>query len=221
MTVDFSLTAQCNHIVDGLQYWGFDGMSQDQSYFLENDSSFRNKFLKKMAYRVCPRCGGKGYYNDFHFEQNENIVNSLSKPVMVQGKEKLIQDLNKFLVTIMGENIFHNLYGVGYQQYIGTKIVPDTLERMKMLTISSLDYMKSLYNQQKTYQDVDPSESFSYVKDVEVFFDPTTPISLFISATLISEAGDQADTGFAVSTVPRSNLPEGVNSDVTSFTRLG
>lgn len=221
MPFDFDLTAICDHIVDGLQYWGFDSMTQEQNYFLQNDSTYRNQFLKKMAYRVCPRCGGKGYYSDIHFEKNKKLVNALSKPVVIRGRTKLIQDLDKFLKTIIGDNIFHHLYGVGYQQYIGTKIVSDTLERLKITTMVALDYTRALYIQQTTYQNVDPSEMFSYASNINVQYDPASPSSFFIAAELFSIADEKLIINYNIDVTVQKTLPEGMKSDVASFTRLG
>jgi len=217
MVFDFDLTTQCNHVVDGVQYWGFDLVTTEQSYFLNNDPTFRQKFLMQMMYDICPRCNGRGWYWDINITKNASTPNALSNPILIRGRALLKQEVTKFLTTIIGDNYFHPLYGIGYQSYIGTKILPETQEMLKIITVTGMDYYRSLQFQQQTYQTLDPAEKINSITNLDVMYDVTTsPSSFYISATITTESDEYVDINYVVSLEPSLGTKT-VTSDVVSM----
>ena len=219
MAFDFDLTCNCDHVVDGIQYWGFDLMSDQEQYFLENDSTFKQKFLKQMVYSICPRCNGRGWYYDFHFSKNDAFTNAATNPVTVRSRAKFRQETTKFLMTVMGDNIFHPLYGIGYFDFIGTKINDSTEDLLRIATINGLEYLRALFVQQKTYQDVGAEEVFTYISDLQVTYDLSAPTTFYINISVYNEASSVESIDYTKTVEQISGLPM-ITSDMTSLVTI-
>ena len=207
MIFDFDIQSPCNHFVDGIQYWGFDLVTSEQGYYLNNDPTFRQKFLNQMIYNICPRCNGRGQYWDIQITKNASTPNALSNPVLTRGRALLRQEVIKFLTTIIGDNFFHPLYGIGYQQYIGSKILPETQEMLKIITVTGMDYFRSLQFQQNTYQKLEPVEKINSINEINVMYDiNTAPSSFYISAKIVTESDEYVDINYVVSLEPRLGM---------------
>ena len=220
MSFDLNLNCKCNHMVDGLQYWSFDMMTANQSFMIESNIDFRNRFMKEMSLRICPRCNGQGWYYDIFFNSTDNLTESLATPALIQGRDKLRQDVTKFLQTLYGDNKIHPLYGIGYQDFIGTKLTPGLDTLIQIRTTTGLDYLRSLYVQQKKEQPVSPSEQFQRLGSVNVDFDPSSPVAMLITAMIYSFDNQSVNVEYMIPLIPQPSIAL-VSSNVASFELLG
>ena len=220
MSFDFSVQAKCNHVVDGLEYFAFENIDMQTADLLNNNKDFKSLFMQKMNSRICPRCNGTGSYHDIFFVFEQNVPNSLSTPALIQGRLKLKQDVLKFLQTIYGDNPFHPEYGIGYQDWIGSKLKPESETLIEHRTISGLDYLRSLYVQQKMYQKVDPTEQFQRVDSVTVNIDPDSPTAMLVYANIYSFDQQMSTIDYVIPLLPNAST-EPLTSSMASFELLG
>ena len=219
MSFDLDLRCKCNHVVDGLQYWSFDLMSPDMKFKINSDADFRNAFMKEMSMRICPRCEGTGSYSDIFFNSNSNLPDSVAVPALIEGRNKLRQDVTKFMSTLYGDNKIHPMYGIGYQDFIGTKLTGGLDTLIQIRTTSGLDYLRSLYVQQKKEQTVTPSEMFQRLGTVTVDVDPTSPVAMYITAMIYSFDNQVVNIEYMIPLIPAPSF-EMSSSDVASFELL-
>jgi len=220
MPFDFDLKRQCDHLIDGVQYWGTDQVTTEMRLRLNSDSTFRNLFFQKMNARICPRCNGKGWFWDIHFNKNSDTPGALSSPSLIRGRAKLKQEVTKYLTTRYGDNPLHPDYGIGYQDFIGIKILPGTDVLLQIATKSGLNYLRTLYIQQSLMQAVPASERFSAIDSMEIIYDQDTLTKFYINATLISYDEEKTRIGYEVGLTPQDSMSN-YDSKVSSFELLG
>jgi len=211
MPFDFDIKSICNHLIDGVQYWGEDQINTELRLKLNSNPNFRRIFFQKMNARICPRCNGRGWYWDIHFEKNIKTPDALSYPVLIRGRAKLKQEVRKYLTTVIGDNKLYPQYGIGYQDFIGKKITDTTRTMLEVTTLSGLNYLRTLY-----IQYVPPSEQFSVIDNMEVIYDQNSLTAFFINATLVSMDEERSRISYEVDLIPTAAV-EPYTSRVSSF----
>jgi hypothetical protein len=98
-----------------------------------------NHIIDKKIYEseTCPRCYGKGYYYDIHF-------NRLGDAVLINGPLKLQQEMVKILLDKKNGNEFHKNWGSQVDQMIGSKNININKSKLEVMIRKSLDYLKNL-----------------------------------------------------------------------------
>jgi len=101
----------------------------------------------------CRMCHGRGELDDL----NTSTAKSL---IFISDRDKLRQDIDKIIVTVLNSNPFHQWYGTLLTEYIGKKI--SNLDRLRRrITIEvqdALEKLKDLQRQQETYQSLSDGE---------------------------------------------------------------
>lgn len=199
MSFEFDLRATCNHVVDEVQYWGYDFLTSEEYKFLQVNPEFRSKLMTTLAYDICPRCDGRGWYWDIQIARNESTPGALANPKLTRKNAKLKQEVTKMISTYLGDNPFHPFYGVGYQKFIGTRIIPGRTETdLWSLTDEAFTYLVGLHNQQKTYQTVDGEEVLASFDNMNVNYDPNSPTAFYINIFIRNAVNQSLDTSTKV-----------------------
>lgn len=111
----------------------------------------------------CRRCHGLRIEDDIRFSIQ-------GKPLIVEDNQKLIQDVNKFVFTILGSNPFHELIGTNAFLLIGEKFSNLTLTSLKLqqeITTTLQVYLERQISQ-ATVQEVTDAEFLYKIISVDI-----------------------------------------------------
>ena len=107
---------------------------------------------------------------------------------LVQGYNKVIQDLHKILLTPIGENLFHPGYGstIGYLSEGSSVNFNDFSRNVQESVYSALNGLIALQQYQVRRQILSPEETIMSINSVNVFLDETDPrlINVIANVTL-------------------------------------
>jgi hypothetical protein len=119
---------------------------------------------------LCPKCTGLKLNNDISYN-NLGLVN------IVQNEEKLLQEVKKGLLTLIGSNPFHIWYGTNINKLIGSKIFNiDTLRAYLIQEVNLfLDKYLDIQIKQGQYQAVSDRESYYQTLLVDLVPDEIDP----------------------------------------------
>jgi len=110
--------------------------------------------------------------------------------IQVSNEDKLIQDIKKFIRTILGSDPVAKWYGTSFEAIIGTKMFPDiTKTKIMNELVTGLSKFKSAQIQQEQYQTVSDYEFLDVVSDVNVQQSVTQPGLFTISFKVTSQSG--------------------------------
>lgn len=115
----------------------------------------------------CRICHGKTELDDIQFS-------TVGQLVFTKDREKLRQDIEKFLVTIITSNEFHPWYGTSLVDLIGRGIADyDSLRRQIINEIrTGIEKIIDLQRQQESYQVLSDAEVLLEFEDINLnFFD--------------------------------------------------
>ena len=146
---------------------------------------------------LCPKCSGFDLLFDYEYS-------NIGRPYQVINEEKLVQDMEKIILTIRGSSIYYPWYGTLLVSLPGSKQPGHIIKtRMQRDVAEALDNLKSLQEKQETFQPVSDREFLFQVQGVSVVEteDPTL-YRIFVRAQ--TQAGGDAnfsrplrfDTGF-------------------------
>lgn len=138
------------------------------------------------AVEDCPKCEGTSFYFDF-------AIDELGRAVIIQGDDKLTQDVVKGTLTVKGSNPYHPWYGTILDTLIGTKIAD--FEKLKLLISQDIQELfsniKDLQIQQSEVQDVVDKERIEQLISIQsVRPDPANPSFVSVSITYRNRAGN-------------------------------
>ena len=148
-----------------------------------------NHNLSNVQYTLntCPRCLGTGYYYDIKF-------NEAGQPIMVELVDKLVQTLEKFVLT--ENNDFHSEVAINAQQWLGESPISEIKAAIKF------ELSKSLITLMETQQGVPnlaTEAQIASIDSIEVFEDTDNPGSLDYAVTITTAAGNSRElTGTVV-----------------------
>jgi len=136
----------------------------------------------------CRRCGSLRIENDFYF-------NTLGRVVRVRDEAKLIQDVQKFIITVRGSNPFHTYIGTSIIQSIGAKLVDASFTQLTITQeiIDILDKLQRLQFQQQRVQLVTDREFLFRVVLIDVKQSEIDPTVFNIKVIAVNRAGDTAE----------------------------
>lgn len=118
----------------------------------------------------CRRAFGLRLENDVRFNKRGRVIT-------VKNEEKLLQDVEKFVVTIRGSNPYHPYVGSGLMGLIGTAYRSPDLVRLKLVqeVTDTLENLRDLQLQQDEYQYITEREFFAKLESVEMEQSPLDP----------------------------------------------
>lgn len=119
----------------------------------------------------CPKCRGVRILDDIKYT-SQGDIQTIDKEFL------LVQQVEKFIVTALGSNIFHNWMGTGIQNLVSSGIKDFEVIRQRVVeqVNSGIEKLKNVQRQlQSSNRKLDPGELFGQVVsiDVERSDDPT------------------------------------------------
>ena len=154
MGQDIKMFNACDHIVNG------------QSYDLP----------------LCPRCYGKGYYFDIHFDIS-------GKTVITSESNKLQQEILKIIIDEKYRNLFHPEWGSQAHNLIGSKNANINKSKLEIIIRNALEHLKSVQiNQQKQWNNLTDDEIIDQITDIEII--NIGPTGYHIKVMLSNKAGE-------------------------------
>lgn len=133
--------------------------------------------------RYCPKCNGLGVLDDLEYDETGKLKT-------VENEDKLVQDLRKIVITILGSNVSHPWYGTQLEEIIGTTGIPELIETNISAEIqTAVRNMKNLQSQQIVYQTVTDREFINVLNDLSVEQNTYDAGIWQVTAEIISQAG--------------------------------
>lgn len=134
----------------------------------------------------CPKCDGTSFHFDF-------AIDELGRAVVIEGEEKLTQDVVKGTLTIKGTNPYHPWYGTILNTLIGSKIAD--FEKLKLLISQDIQELfsniKDLQIQQSEVQEIADKERIEQLISIQSARpDPSNPSLVTVSITYRNRAGN-------------------------------
>jgi len=136
---------------------------------------------------TCPRCLGTGYYYDIRF-------NEAGKPLEVSLVDKLVQTLEKFVLT--ENNDFHPEVAINVQQWLGKSSISEIKAIIKFELSKSLMILMST---QRGVLSLSNESQIASIDSIEVFEDINNADRLDYAVTITTVAGSSRElTGTVV-----------------------
>lgn len=133
----------------------------------------------------CPKCGASGTIFDYEYTQTGKLVT-------VINESKLVQEMEKIVVTILGSSIFYPWYGTSIVNLIGGKLAGTvTQSAISSEIAASLSALKKLQEKQQRYQEVSDREFLESIKLIDVSPLDTDPTYLKVTVVTQSQAGGE------------------------------
>lgn len=115
-----------------------------------------------VAEQSCSKCRGNKDMADY-------CVNPIGSYLTVDRENKLIQDLKKIIVTILGSDKVATWYGTTFEKMIGQKMLFDyTKTRISGEIIEALTRLKNAQIKQEEYQEVTDNEFLDFISGIVV-----------------------------------------------------
>lgn len=92
---------------------------------------------KQYLANLCPKCLGKGYYYDIHFDES-------GQAVLATGTIKLQQEMLKIINDVKGDNLFYTKFGSEIHDFVGQKSTKLTSNKLEFMIRQSLEYLRAL-----------------------------------------------------------------------------
>lgn len=135
---------------------------------------------------VCPKCSGFDLQFDYEYS-------NIGRPLQVINESKLVQDMEKIVLTIKGSSIYYPWYGTLLVSMIGSKQPAHVVKiRFQREVAEALDNLKSLQEKQESYQVLTDREFLYQIQGVSVLeTDDPTLYKIFVRAQ--TQAGGTAE----------------------------
>ena len=177
--------------------WGYDLVKDSTRIDGGKKLYFRNQIksqedLFELTYHTissnCRRCRNLRIENDFYF-------NPLGRTVTVENEDKLLQDMQKFVLTIKGSNPFHRYIGTKIVEMIGAKITDSSFTVMTITQeiVDTLLILKDLQIQQEALQKITDREYLYRVIGVDVQQSGVDPSVFNVQIVAVNRAGETAE----------------------------
>lgn len=154
-------------------------MSQDVKFFNVCDH-----IVNKKVYHTaqCPRCYGKGYYLDVHFNDN-------GQSVLAAGNIKLQQETLKSIIDKKYDNQFNPIWGSRIHDLIGSKNLNINKSKLEVIVRETLSYLKHVQqNDNMEWEHMDNEEMLEYVESIDII--TLKPTGYHIKVELSNKEGD-------------------------------
>jgi hypothetical protein len=126
-------------------------------------------------------------------------IDQLGQYKTIKDSDKLIQDLKKIIITVLGSDPVATWYGTDFAAMIGTKIFPE-ITKTKILNeiVTVLSKLKSAQIQQEEYQTVTNLEFLNTIKSTSITQSTSDPSYFTVNVNITTQAN---------TVVPVSNVP--------------
>lgn len=146
-----------------------DVVSADRPFYVETNYKIKDyQPLIEAQYTTlstfCRKCAGINYVDDFIYVNDRDIRTC-------KDEELLLQLVEKYVVTKIGSNPFHDWIGTGLHTLIGTKITDSSLlkNRMTEQVSGAIEKLKNVQKQmQSTGRDMSPGELYGETLSIQV-----------------------------------------------------
>ena len=140
---------------------------------------------------TCKRCIGNGYYYDIKIGSDGDIL-------QVSGVNKLQQELEKIIITTIGDNTYHNLYGTDlHKSNLGLTSVESRETNIKTRIVNSVLRIKMLQTEEiRKGNSFSADELINNIQKIDVFDIYGSPTSIGYRVYIKTHAGIEiiADT---------------------------
>lgn len=134
---------------------------------------------------LCRKCYGLGILYDHQFDKAGRLI-------LLVFEQKLIQQVTKMLMTLLGSNPFVPGYGTSIPEIIYTAISdPGGLQQQLVTEVSlALEKQRNIHYYQTEVQYLDPREILDQLLNVDVLRSTTDPRVYYIQVQVSTLAGD-------------------------------
>ncbi|MNM81095.1 hypothetical protein D3C81_930830 [compost metagenome] len=163
-------------------------MSQDVRMFVMCNHIINGEVLEESR---CPRCYGKGYYFDIHFDEDGQTI--ISEKTL-----KLQQELLKITIEEKGENIFHPQWGdETRRRLIGSKNNPKAQNQIQVLVKDCIQYLQNVQiGNQTLFQNMTDEEIIATIDSINVI--KSSQVGYEVQVTVTSQAGETINYAFSL-----------------------
>jgi len=92
------------------------------------------------------------------------------RPVFIDGKDKLLQDLTHCILCPRGNNRFHQMYGSSVMMRIGYPIKPGTTAmNIQKSVVDAINYYMQIQTVQEKYQEIVPAEKVAHLGNEKIW----------------------------------------------------
>lgn len=123
-----------------------------------------NHLVNDVKYDIssCPRCYGKGYYFDIHFDV-------AGEAVLASGNVKLQQEVLKILIDEKYDNVFHQEWGSKIKTFVGSKNLNINKTKLEFIVRSALEYLKKVQmNETKNWNNLTDEEILDKIVSINI-----------------------------------------------------
>jgi len=132
----------------------------------------------------CPKCLGVKVLDDLVYKQDGDIL-------LVEKEYLLLQLVEKYIITRVGSNVYHNWMGTGIIDLVGTSIIDIDVIRNRILNQvnSGIEKLRNVQRQlQSTRREMTPGELFGELISVEVE-QAEDPTILLVTVVFTAQSG--------------------------------
>lgn len=156
-------------------------------YFKQKWGSFSDYFeITYITYKEsCSKCMGRTILDDISYDVKGQLV-------LARNEKLLLQNMEKFTVTQLGSNPFHDFIGTSLVALLGEKISdPDFLTNKIIQEINqSLTKFSDLQDQYRNAgRSLTDGEQLDSIDDIQVLFDEDDPTILRTDVTASAKSG--------------------------------
>ena len=150
----------------------------------------RNEILIDYATLIdgCPKCRGTGKVNDVFYEPTGDLA-------IVEGTNKLVQQVLKALMTNLGDNIYDPLYGSGLQSLVGEQLSIYTSIRLQQYVQDCIFHLQQLQQSQS----LTPEETILRINDIGVTVDQQDPSKVNIIIVITNGSYQEVPINLTIS----------------------
>ena len=133
----------------------------------------------------CPKCAGRNFIDDISYDVKGDLFT-------IRNEKLLLQNLEKFTVTELGSNPFHNYIGTALVTLLGQKLSDPNFTANKMIgdINNSLSKFKDMQDQYRlTGRVMTTGEILEAIENINVTVDPEDPTIMNANITAKAQSG--------------------------------
>lgn len=163
-------------------------MSYDVQMFVLCDHYVNEEIYNS---KNCPRCYGRDFYFDVHFDAS-------GAAVLAEGKLKLQQELMKISIEDKGSNPFHTSWGSEVRKMlVGLKNTNITQQKIEIFTRNFIDHLRSVQeSNQLINKNMTPEEMISSIESVEIVV--TSQVSCEVRVLIRNKANELLSVNYGI-----------------------
>lgn len=154
-------------------------MGKDVKMFNGCDHIVDNKQYES---QLCPKCYGKSYYLDVHFDIN-------GEAVLTSGSIKLQQEMLKVILDQKYMNAFHPKWGSELNSIIGSKNINMNKAKLEMIIRMALEHLQNVQiGTDEKFHNLGSEEILQVIEYIEIT--PLGPTGYDVDVTISNIAGE-------------------------------